>query len=703
MSTSASLDSFHFPRFPRLADLADSRCVGSLFVALMAFQALGYWLLGTGPAGMAVSEFIMVLHYLLALACVWAAVRRAEATAALFWLLFAASLLLLLTTTLLLLLTTLAHRTLVSESTLRVLWCLYGAPILMMLFLPDVHRRTRLKTEIFLDLFQVALVVALSYSTFFYLPLRQMLPPEALLRNLAVSNLLSLFLLSAIFVRLCFAHTCATRSLLQRLGIFVLACATVTFIGNWIDLHHYLAASAWFDLGWDLPVVAAGLVALTWKPDPASQTALQPASVLTFVGTNLFLVAVLSCNHLLMDRWKQAYGEILSSTAIIATLVAFTWRLALTQYRQQQEISQREVAQYELVAANETIAGLLEESRAHSQAISQISELGSLLQVCASRDEAFRIIPERLRRLFPGTSGAVSLLSDSKNRAESQSEWGPCAPADQIFAPAECWALRRGCSHVHPGGESALRCAHLGSEGASVCLPLIANGEALGVLALQENEIIARDTASPDQSPPWRPLAMAAAEHIALALSNLSLREALRIQAVRDPLTGLYNRRYMQEFLERELHRSRRQHHPLSVLMLDLDHFKRYNDRFGHAAGDDVLRSLGGALLHSIRSDDVACRYGGEEFVLVLPDCPLPQAKTRAQEICKRVKQNSTPCPGEMRDPVTVSIGVAAYDDIGANTVPLLLKLADQALYQAKHDGRDRVVVAQTLSASAQA
>jgi diguanylate cyclase (GGDEF)-like protein len=701
MSTVVPID--FFPRLRKLGDLADPRCVGALFAALMVFQALGYWLLGTGPEGMSVSEIIIIVGNLLALACAWAALRRAEGTAALFWFLFAVSLLILLIPALLLLVTTVFHGTFVSESTLRVLWCLYGAPILMMLFLPDVHRRTRLKAEIFLDLFQVALVVGLTYSTFFYLPLQRMLPPEALLRNLNISNLLSLFLLSAIFVRLRFTHTKATRSLLHRLGMFVLVCAIVTLIGNWIDLHHYRSAAAWFDLGWDLPLVAAALVALTWEPDSETQSALQPARFLSFLGTNLVLVAVLSCINLLMDRWKEAGGEMLADAAVAATLVAFTWRLALTQYHQQQEITQRETAQYELFAANETIGGLLEESRAQASAITQISELGSLLQACASRDEAFRIIPERMRRLFPGTSGALSLLSTTGNRAESQAEWGPCAPADHIFAPAECWALRRGCSHVHPGGESALCCPHLSADGASVCLPLIANGEALGVLAIQENEFIARDPSSSDQFPAWRPLATAAAEHIALALSNLSLRESLRIQAVRDPLTGLYNRRYMQEFLERELQRARRLRHPLSVLMLDLDHFKRYNDRFGHAEGDELLRALGDTLLHSIRSDDVACRYGGEEFAIVLPECPLPLATGRAEQICKRIKQISTLCPGEARDPVTVTIGVAAYDDNGANTVALLLKLADQALYQAKHDGRERVAVAQSLSASAQA
>jgi diguanylate cyclase (GGDEF)-like protein len=703
MSTFAPIDFSHLPRFGRLGKLAGIHGVGALFAALMVLQALGYWLLGTGTAGMGVSEIIVIVCNLLALACAWSALRRAEGTAALFWCLFAISLLILLIPALLLLFTTIFHRALVSEPTWRGLWCLYGAPILMMLFLPDVHRRTRLKAEIFLDLFQVGLVVGLTYLTFFYLPLQRMLPPEALLRNLNVSNLLSLFLLLAIFARLRFTNTQATRSLLHRLGIFVFVCAIVTLIGNWIDLHHYRSAAAWFDLGWDLPLVCAALVTLTWKPESEAQIALQPARLLSYLGSNLVLVAVLTCINLLMDRWKEAGGETIADAAVAATLVAFTWRLALTQYHQQQEISQRETAQEELFAANETISGLLEESRAQASAITQISELGSLLQACASREEAFRIIPERMRRLFPGTSGALSLLSSSKNRAESQAEWGPCAPADQIFAPAECWALRRGCSHIHPGGESALCCPHLSADGPSVCLPLIANGEALGVLAIQENEFVARDASSSDQFPPWRPLATAAAEHIALALSNLSLRESLRVQAVRDPLTGLYNRRYMQEFLERELQRSRRQGRPLSLLMLDLDHFKRYNDRFGHAAGDELLRALGDTLLHGIRSDDVACRYGGEEFVIVLPECPLPQAIGRAEEIRNRVRQAPKPRPDEVRDPMTVSIGVAAYDDNGANTVALLLKLADQALYQAKHDGRDRVVIPQSLSASASA
>jgi GAF domain-containing protein len=187
-----------------------------------------------------------------------------------------------------------------------------------------------------------------------------------------------------------------------------------------------------------------------------------------------------------------------------------------------------------------------------------------------------------LRRLFVGASGSISLLSASRNRAESVAEWG-ISPTEQIFTPDQCWALRRGCPHVHLGGPTDPRCAHLLGDGPAVCIPLIANGHAIGTLSVQDNEF---PTAISDSKPDVgeytfdrrRQLAVAVAEHIAVTVANLQLREDLRLQAVRDPLTGLYNRRYMQEFLDRELHSARRKHRPLAVMMLDLDHFKRYND-----------------------------------------------------------------------------------------------------------------------------
>jgi diguanylate cyclase (GGDEF)-like protein len=681
MDTAVHLDPRHGSRLREFANLRQPWFVGLLFVLLLATQALGFLVLGTGLAGCGLSESIIVLDNLLAIACAWIAFRRAQGTIALFWFLFTVD--------------TLFDQTVLSNSAQNLLYALYGAPILMMLFLSETHRRARVKSEIFLDFFQVAIVVGLVYSTFFFLPAQRMLPADALLHDISLSDVQSLLLLIAVLVRLQFARVPSTRNLFLRLALFLIVCAVATFVGDWIYLHYSSSVSAWFDLGWAVPQVAAGLIALTWVPSPEPESTPEPANFLGFLGANVVLVAMLACINLLMDRWKQAHGEILTDVAIAASLLAFTLRLALTQFHQQQEIAHRKAAQKQATASHQEVGRLLDDSRRQTAEITQVSELGSLLHACTSREEVFRLIPERLRRLFPGASGAISLLSASGNRVDSAAQWG-VNPTDQIFSPEQCWALRRGCTHVHPGGRSEPRCSHLLGEGASVCIPLIANGDAIGTFSLQEDD---RLSPIPDRAPDAdalarrRQLADTVAEHIALAMANLSLREALRLEAIRDPLTGLYNRRYMQEFLERELHSARRKRRPLAVMMLDLDHFKRYNDNFGHSAGDQALAVVGETLLRCVRADDVACRYGGEEFALILPECSLRQATVRAEEIRSCISEYHARRSDRAADTLTVSIGVAAFDET-TDRVDLLLKFADEALYEAKRAGRDRVVAA---------
>jgi diguanylate cyclase (GGDEF)-like protein len=689
-------------RLREVANLHHPWFVGLLFAALMAGQALGFLVLGTGRAGLGLALSILVLHNLLALACAWTTFRRAQGITALFWFLFVVVLVLLLVPTVFQTYDTLFDQPIVSASTWRLLYCLYGAPILMMLFLPETYRRVRVEAELILDFFQVAIVVALIYSTFFFLPVERMLPADALLHNLSVSNAQSLLLLIAAVVRLQFARVPSTRNLFLRLALFLLVCAVATFIGDWIDLDNHLAASAWFNLGWALPYAAAGLIALTWVPSAEPEFIPEPPNFLSFLGTNLVLVAMLSCIALLMDRWKQAHGELLADVAIGASLLAFTFRLALTQFHQHQEIAQRKAAQDQLTVSHQKVGLLLDNARRQTIEITQISELGNLLQACASQEEVFRLIPDRLRHLFPGASGSISLLSASKSHAQSVAQWGVC-PADQIFAPEQCWALRRGRANAHPGGRSAPRCSHLLGEGPSICIPLVANGDAIGTLTIQNDDPLSPvsdpDADATSESLTRRcQLAAAVAEQVAITVANLNLRESLRLEAVRDPLTGLYNRRYMQEFLDRELHSARRKRRPLAVMMLDLDRFKRYNDNFGHSAGDQALAAVGETLLRSVRAEDVACRYGGEEFALILPECSLQQAIVRADDIRKRLKEYRVQSDGEAPDALTVSIGVAAFDET-TDRVDLLLKFADDALYQAKRAGRDRVVAARPAAA----
>lgn len=661
-----NFDLRHGSRLREFAKLRPTRFVAILFAALLATQALGFLVLGVGRWGLGLSESIIVTDGLVALVCVRTAFRRAQGVTALFWFLFGVVLVVLMVPTALQAYDTLFDQALVSDSTRGLLYTLYGAPILMMLFLPEAYGRARLKYEIFLDLFQVAIVVGLIYSTFFFLPLRRMMPDDATLRSISISDAQSLFLLIAAFVRMQFARK---RDLWLRVALFLLVCAVATYIGDWLYLHDLTLAS-WFDLGWAIPFVAAAFMALNWAPSPEPQSTAKSADFLSFLGSNLVLVALLSSISLLMNRWKQAHGGTVTSLAIAASLIAFSFRLALTQYGQQREIVRRKAAQEQFLAANETIGGLLTEARIEASCATQINQLGASLLTSASRDEVFLILPKRLAKLFPETSGYLSVLNVARTRAELVAEWGLLPTADQDAT-------------ARPGRPL--------SDAGSISIPLVANNEALGVLMLHDySSELARH----------RQLASVVAERIALTISNLDLREALQVQAIRDPLTGLYNRRYMEEFLDREFHRAQRRERSLSLMIIDIDHFKRYNDTFGHPAGDEVLRLVGEALISSVRAEDLACRYGGEEFIIILTECPLPQAALRAEAVRTRLKELYLERAGELPDAVTVSIGLAAFPET-THKVDLLLKLADQALYQGKRAGRDQVVVAHPQTGSA--
>jgi diguanylate cyclase (GGDEF)-like protein len=219
-------------------------------------------------------------------------------------------------------------------------------------------------------------------------------------------------------------------------------------------------------------------------------------------------------------------------------------------------------------------------------------------------------------------------------------------------------------------------------EDSYLCVPMLAHGEALGVLTLSP---------APDDVLATR--AERFAEQIGLAVANLRLRDSLRTQAVRDGLTGLYNRRYFEEAAERELARAKRYHRQLSMMVLDVDHFKRFNDTHGHDAGDSLLREVGQLLRSSVRQSDVACRYGGEEFVLILPESSPEEALRRANQIREAFHRLGLSHHGKALGSVSVSIGIAAYPDHGLER-DVIVRSADAALYRAKHEGRDRALIA---------
>jgi diguanylate cyclase (GGDEF)-like protein/PAS domain S-box-containing protein len=353
------------------------------------------------------------------------------------------------------------------------------------------------------------------------------------------------------------------------------------------------------------------------------------------------------------------------------------------------DITESKQAEEALTDTNERLLQGLAEVEQRNQEIALLNTMSGLLQSCMTGAEAAAVIRDLVPRLFPGRAGLVALTSNSRNLVEAEVVWGEPPGASQVFAPPDCWALRRGRLHsAEAGHRSGPNCRHVGEPAAYLCAPMMAQGEAVGVLTLLDH------AAGAAFAEGERQLAQTVADNIALALANLKLRETLRSQSVRDPLTGLFNRRYMEETLERELRRAARGGAPVGVIVLDLDHFKRFNDTFGHGAGDALLRDLGTLLKGQIRGEDVACRYGGEEFVLILPGAPLEVARQRAEHICQETARLSVSYAGQALGPVTVSVGVAIYPDHGAAPVTLL-GAADAALYRAKRQGRNQVALAQ--------
>jgi diguanylate cyclase (GGDEF)-like protein len=317
-----------------------------------------------------------------------------------------------------------------------------------------------------------------------------------------------------------------------------------------------------------------------------------------------------------------------------------------------------------------------------------LSRLSDLLQACVTLEEAYKVIPRLMQKLFPDYSGAIYIISASGNLVETATTWGEPLTSQPVFAPTDCWALRCGREHLFENTRSGLACQHYQQPlpEQSLCVPMMAHGETLGLLYLSSPE--------PGKLTEGKQhLATTVSEHIALALANLKLRETLKSQSIRDPLTRLFNRRYMEEFLERELHRAARAGQPLGIIMIDIDHFKQFNDSFGHDGGDTLLQELAMFLQGSIRGSDIACRYGGEEFTLILPEASLELTQQRAEQLRLGVKHLNVQHRRQPLGPVTLSLGVASFPKNGL-TRDEVLQAADAALYRAKKSGRDRTVTA---------
>jgi diguanylate cyclase (GGDEF)-like protein len=376
------------------------------------------------------------------------------------------------------------------------------------------------------------------------------------------------------------------------------------------------------------------------------------------------------------------------------------------------------LAEQRTVEANSQLSLRVTDLMRREREISGLQRLSEALQLCLTSDEAYAAVARIIPALAETSrDGFLAVTNASNGCVERVAAWGTLAEDDGAgtMASEDCCALRSGRPYVVRGEDGRLRCAHVTSAVREyVCLPLLAHGETLGILhvTLAPGEVdgvsidewtgrFGDEMAALYESHEWPgpardsahlALLRRAGGQIAVALANLALRERLEQQSVRDPLTGAFNRRYFEESLRREILRASRNGRGLALVMLDIDHFKQVNDQYGHDAGDEVLRNVADVLHRAVREADVVCRYGGEEFAVLLPEISMEVARQRAQSIVDACRSRRVALGAGRAGQVTISAGLAQLSagEGGAE----LIRRADAALYAAKHAGRDRLVVA---------
>lgn len=331
-----------------------------------------------------------------------------------------------------------------------------------------------------------------------------------------------------------------------------------------------------------------------------------------------------------------------------------------------------------------------EDLKRHNQRADTMAEMTRRMQGCRTEAELAEVVQRFVPQILDEIPGCLFLMNNSQNLLRESASWGSPGGTQREFPPVDCWAIRRGQPHWSSSDSSDVRCSHVGaaSPGCYGCIPMIAQGDVIGLLCLERKKDDRTEKTLESAAAQFE----TGIENMALAVANLRLRETLRNQSIRDSLTGLFNRRYLEETLELDLARASRASEPVACMMIDIDHFKRFNDDFGHDSGDVVLREVSQVLHCRLRKGDFACRYGGEEFTLIFPLMGLADAVHCGETIREAAKTLYVTHRGQTLGPITLSIGIACYPEGGDNSQSLIAS-ADAALLDAKRAGRDRVMV----------
>jgi diguanylate cyclase (GGDEF)-like protein len=390
------------------------------------------------------------------------------------------------------------------------------------------------------------------------------------------------------------------------------------------------------------------------------------------------------------DEITQHRSQISTITELISAGICLSMLIVLFGFLLRDAIQRGRIAE---VAArtNRELSDSVQTLQNHAREVQLLSVTRDDLQLCTDAPQVHRCAASRFSELLPNTKGALCIINSSRNMVETVSSWGTTdfsPDITEIFSPETCCGLRSGQLRWRSQEASQIDCSHfIGSAPECyLCVPLVAHGETVGVLYIgcpnqATKEIVEHRIEGVRQL----------VQLTAMALASLEMRKKLENQSIRDSLTGLFNRHFLEIALERELARAVRRKGSLAVLMIDVDHFKRLNDQFGHSAGDAVLKEVAHTFSACVRTEDLVCRYGGEEFTIILPDITPEATLNRAEVIRKAVANLRTELDNDLYSSVTISVGAAIFPQDGQSS-ELLLRHADAALYRAKREGRNRVI-----------
>ena len=395
-----------------------------------------------------------------------------------------------------------------------------------------------------------------------------------------------------------------------------------------------------------------------------------------FGGAIQFHSDVTEMRETILARVRLSLGLI--ALAVTTTLVFAGSMLHRTNSRHLSQLNARNTKERDIMDKQLRLA----------REVQLLGELNEWLQSSHSLEELFEMVARFMTHILPSAEGSVYVYSNSRDVLDGCASWNGGTHRAHIH-PEACWGLRRGRTYEYGASEVDFTCDHAEPHDGRpyYCFPILAHGETVGLLHLRA----AHGAESAFRQS--KKLARMCSEQISMAIANVRMRDQLHDQSVRDPLTGLFNRRHMTETLRKAIGTSQNTGAPLSLIAVDVDHFKKFNDNHGHDAGDMVLRAVGAALEKACDGDEVACRMGGEEFTLILPGTSNPDTLAKAEALRKSVEEITVRYGEKALPHITISLGVAHYPQHG--TLPQdLMRASDEALYESKAKGRNQVQVA---------